>query len=93
MSDAQKALDKLRAARDAKHAYLVACGDAIRDHLGGKPELVGELVELLLDCREYFDDRADADFRGVARPVGNAEMAMLTDVDALLSRIKEPSRG
>lgn len=50
------------------------------------PRLLDELVELLQTCRDYFDNRADAEYID-GRPHGNKEMGLMTDVDEMLVKL------
>ena len=57
-----------------------------RAALAASQARVAALREVLVECEEFFDNRADADAQGdPARYVGNAEMTMLGIVRAALS--------
>ena len=59
-----------------------------------KAWLIPELVVVLGEAEEYFDQRADAEYLpGQAAPIGNEEMRLLTEIRALLAKTKEPSDG
>ena len=50
-------------------------------------EVRSELLGLIEELREYFDQRADADYQGEEDGfVGNDEMKMLTEIDSVLER-------
>jgi hypothetical protein len=55
-------------------------------------KLRADLEQVLIDCSEYFADRADADCEGDPLEfVPNAEMRLQTQVDDVLARLeKEP---
>jgi hypothetical protein len=38
----------------------------------------------LLECREYFDERADADQPSGSQPIPNEEMRLLMEIDGVL---------
>ena len=40
--------------------------------------------DILNDCADYFDDRADVEDDGNCQPVPNAEMRMVTRIDEVL---------
>jgi len=48
--------------------------------------------QTLVDVREYFADRADADGKPDGGFVGNVEMALLSDIDEALSAALVPPR-
>lgn len=50
-----------------------------------------ELIELLEEIREYFDDRSDADHDG-ERFVANQEMKMMDLVDNVIAKIRRPQK-
>lgn len=48
-----------------------------------------ELVVVLSEAEEYFDQRADAEYLpGQAAPIGNEEMRLLTEIRAALAKAK-----
>lgn len=78
-----------RAAADEKkyaaQRHAVTCTDAIRDHLGGKPELVGELVEALRWYAQHVSE-AHAEFPEDAEPSRAAAFeSMRWDASMVLS--------
>jgi len=50
-----------------------------------------ELIELLEEIREYFDDRADADHDG-ERFIANKEMRLMDLVDKAVAEIRRPQK-
>lgn len=48
-----------------------------------------DVLQLLADCEEYFDSRADAEYLpGDATPTGNEEMRILTVIRALQDKYR-----
>lgn len=80
--------------------YMHECYAAVRDHLGGKPELAGELVEALrpfaaIELSNLYDEADNESYTAYLR---NADAADFCRKDvlrarALLSRIQEQSDG
>lgn len=80
--------------------HMHDCYAAIRDHLGGKPELVGELVEALrpfaaIELSNLYDEADNESYTAYLR---NADAADFCRKDvlrarAILSLIKEQSNG
>lgn len=80
-------------------AIHYGCYSAIRDHLGGKPELVGELIACLTECSSLLGDAINEQYSDGLLAYPNVQRKYELDrapVDrarALLSRIKEPSNA
>lgn len=52
-------------------------------------DLVEPMVEALDSCREYFYNRSDAVDGDYGQPEPNAEMALLTEIDAAILRARQ----
>lgn len=67
--ESRAAFEKACAEYNAQITYQLRCADAIRDHLGGKPELVGEVLSALRGCAsssELYDiERAHSHARAI----------------------------
>lgn len=51
-------------------------------------EAAQDVLDVLMECRDYFDSRADAEyFPDSPYPRTNEEMDRLTDIDAVLKRL------
>lgn len=59
------------------------------EQLKRRADLVEPMVEALDSCREYFDNRSDAVDGDYGQPEPNAEMALLTEIDAAILRARQ----
>ncbi len=51
----------------------------------GQASLIKEMIAVLRECEEYFDQRADAEYLpDQTAPQGNDEMRLLCDIRAVL---------
>lgn len=59
--------------------------------IASQKEVIGELVEALEQCAEYFNNRADCDQPSGSYPIPNDEMKLLVEIEPLIDKAKGQS--
>ena len=83
---------KIQALQDEAGVWAKSQKDLLHDFAAastGTQKEIAKLREVLLDCREYFDGRADADQPSGEQPTPNEEMTLLVGIDEVLATAKD----